>query len=136
MNQQATLVVSKEKETSHTMGTLTMIDQTISQRVQARAMKDASFRKALISSPRQVLAREFDVALDETVALRVVADTPTEDIPNTFTLVLPPPEASFMDLTDADLEKAAGDAVACYTTSCWIYDPEWPLTCSHTPLRP
>ena len=94
------------------MGNSTMIDQTLSQRVLARAIKDASFRQKLMSAPKDVLAREFNLALDEAITIRVVEDTP-----NTLTLVLPPQEVSFQELTDTDLEKAVEDAWICDTTS-------------------
>jgi hypothetical protein len=122
MNQQTTPIALKEKETPLTMGTSTMIDQTLSQRVQARAIKDASFRQALVSAPRHVLTREFNLALNEAVTIRVVEDTP-----NTLTLVLSPQEVSFQELTDADLEKALEEALICYTTTCQDpTDPDYP----------
>lgn len=130
MNQQTTLVVLKEEEAPYTMGTPTMLDQTLSQRVQARAIKDASFRQALLCAPRHALTREFNLVLDEAITLRVVEDIPNttvEDAPNTFTLVLPPQEISFQELTNADLEHAAAEAFICYTTTC-MDDPNFPVT--------
>jgi hypothetical protein len=120
MNQQATIVALQEKEIPHMIATSTMIDHTLTQQVLARAIKDASFRQALMRDPKRALTREFDVVLDDAVTLRVVEDVPNpstvKDIPNTFTLFLPPLEVSFQDLTDADLEKAAR-AFECPTKS-------------------
>jgi len=80
-----------------------VIDSTIKQQVQARAIKDAAFRQALISDPKAVLAREYQVQMAESVTLRVVEDTST-----LHTLVLPPLEIAMQELTDADLEVVAG----------------------------
>ncbi|HEY7122988.1 MAG TPA: NHLP leader peptide family RiPP precursor [Ktedonobacterales bacterium] len=88
-----------------------MIDQILSRHVQARAIKDAGFRQALVSHPREVLSREFNLPLAETVTIRVVEDTP-----NTLTLLLPPQEISFEELSDVELEEAA-NANVCVTTT-------------------
>lgn len=131
MNQQTTLVVLKEKEAPHTVGTPTLLDQTLSERVQARAIKDASFRQALLCAPRHVLTREFNLALDEAITIRVVEDAPTtavRDTPTTFTLVLPPQEISFLELADAELENAGEEALICNTTTCMDDETDLPVT--------
>jgi hypothetical protein len=96
----------------------------INQHVLARASKDAAFRQALLSDPKAALAREFDVQVADSVTIRVLEDTPT-----TFTLVLPPQETAMRELSDAELEAAAGAAIIismygaeCVTDYC---DPTW-----------
>lgn len=80
-----------------------MTQETIQEQVMARAMKDASFRQALLNNPRAVLAREYNVHLPEHVTVRML-----EEAPNTLTLVLPSREEAVLELTDADLQAASG----------------------------
>jgi hypothetical protein len=87
-------------------------DSTINQQVLARAIKDTTFRQALVSNPKAVLAREFNTHYPENVTIRVLEDTST-----TFTLVLPSQETMMQELSDADLEAVAG-AQGQVTASC------------------
>ncbi|HEY7126724.1 MAG TPA: NHLP leader peptide family RiPP precursor [Ktedonobacterales bacterium] len=80
-----------------------MTDSNIHQQVLARAIKDAAFRQELLSNPKAVLAREFNVQMAENMTIRVLEDTST-----TFTLVLPPQETATLELSDMDLEAVAG----------------------------
>lgn len=80
-----------------------MTQRTLQGQVIARAMKDASFRQALLRDPRAVLAREYHVHLPEHVAVRVL-----EEAPNTITMVLPAREEAVLELTDAELQAASG----------------------------
>lgn len=80
-----------------------MTQETIQEQVVARAMKDPSFRQALLSNPRAVLAEQYNVHLPEGVAVRVL-----EEAPNTLTLVLPVREEAVMELTDAELQGVSG----------------------------
>ena len=82
-----------------------MSDSNVKEQVLARAIKDAAFRQALISDPKAVLAREYQVQIADSVTVRVVEDTST-----LHTLVLPPLETAMQELTDADLEVVAGAA--------------------------
>jgi hypothetical protein len=97
-----------------------MTDANINQQVLARAIKDAAFRQELLSNPKTVLAREFNVQVAESVTIRVLEDTST-----TFTLVLPSQETGTLELSDTDLESVAGGLPAptfhaCNTKSCKI----------------
>ncbi len=80
-----------------------MTQGTLQEQVNARALKDASFRQALLSDPRAVLAREYNVHLSESVAVRVL-----EEAPNTLTLVVPAREEAITELTDATLQAVNG----------------------------
>src|SRR5215467_12884469 len=51
-----------------------MIRETIQEQVCARALKDPSFRQALQSNPRTVLAEQYNVQLPEGIAVRVVEE--------------------------------------------------------------
>ena len=72
-----------------------MKPETIQEQVIARAMKDPAFRQAMLSNPRAVLAREYNVHLPAHLMVRVLEETP-----NTFTLVLPAQEEATMELID------------------------------------
>ena len=80
-----------------------MTQGTVQEQVIARAMKDPAVRQALLSNPRAVLTREYNVLLAEEVTLRVL-----EEPPHTFTLVLPAREEAMQELTDAELEAISG----------------------------
>jgi hypothetical protein len=80
-----------------------MNEATIREQVIARAMKDPAFRQALLGNPRAVLAREYDLHLPEYVVVRVL-----EELPGTFTLVVPAAEEALLELTDADLDGVSG----------------------------
>jgi hypothetical protein len=96
-----------------------MTRETIQERVIARALKDPSFRQALLNDPRAVLAREYQVYLPEHLTVRVL-----EEAHNTFTLVLPAQEEAVMELTDADLQAASGGvSKPCYRTPSCIWEP-------------
>ncbi len=74
-------------------------------KIVARSWADEGFKARLLADPAAVLAAEgFD--LPAGVSFRVVANTDT-----LVNLVLP---AKPTDLSDADLEKAAGGAAANY----------------------
>ena len=80
-----------------------MTQENKQEQIIARAMKDQSFRQALLSNPRAVLAREYHVHLPEHIAVRVL-----EEAPNTLTLILPKGEEADVELTDADLQAVNG----------------------------
>jgi len=98
-----------------------MTQETIQEQVVARAMKDPSFRQALLSNPRAVLAEQYHVHLPEGVAVRVL-----EEAPNTLTLVLPKGEEAIVELTDAELLGASGRGGRA---------PSRPKPCAFVPLR-
>ena len=97
-----------------------MTTQNLREQVLARAIKDASFRQAFVSNPKEVLAREFNMHFSDSVTIRVVEDTPT-----THTIVLPAKEASVQELSDTDLEMAAGGLRADFTKD---YPPQYYCT--------
>lgn len=82
-----------------------MINTNIPRQVVARAIKDATFRRAFMNNPKESLAKEYDIHFPEAVTIRVLEDTPT-----LHTIVLPPQEATTQELSDADLEAVAGRA--------------------------
>jgi hypothetical protein len=97
-----------------------MTDSPIQPHILARAIKDAAFRQAFASNPRETLAKEYNVHFPESVTIRVLEDTPT-----LYNIVLPPQEAAMQELSDTDLEAVAGGVPAptfhaCGTKSCKI----------------
>jgi len=70
-----------------------------------KAMKDPAFRAKLIADPKAAIEKELGRKLPDGVTVRVV-----EDAPNAVHLVLPPAPAKGQ-LTDAELETAAGGAL-------------------------
>jgi hypothetical protein len=68
-----------------------------------RAAKDEAFRRALVADPRGTLERELGVRMPDGVGLTVIEETPT----NRY-LVLPAGPAATGELSDAELEAAAG----------------------------
>ncbi len=92
-----------------------MTNSNIKQQVRARAIKDAAFRQALLSNPRAVLAKEYNIHLPENVTIRVLEDTPT-----LHTIVLPAQEATIQELSDVELEAVAGAAIP---------ETNWRLSC-------
>ena len=76
---------------------------TLQERVLERALKDERFRQELLTNPRAVLAREYQVHIPETIGIRIVEDTA-----DTLTLVLPPSQGTMQELSDAELEGVSG----------------------------
>jgi hypothetical protein len=74
-----------------------MSEGTIQEQVIARAMKDPAFRQELLSNPRAVLAREYNVHLPEDMTVRVL-----EEPPKTLTLILPRGEEEALELSDVE----------------------------------
>jgi hypothetical protein len=92
-----------------------MSESTIQEQLIARAMKDPAFRQALLSTPKEVLAREYNIHLPEDVAVRVL-----EEPRKTLTLVLPTREEGALELSDAELEAISGGigGVNWFTKDC------------------
>ena len=80
-----------------------MPDLTVHEQVIARATKDEAFRQRLAADPRAVLAGEYNVHIPESVRVRVI-----EDSADTVSIVLPAAENAVQDLSDEELEAAAG----------------------------
>ena len=80
-----------------------MTPEPLQEQVIARTMKDPTFRQKLLSNPRAVLEKEYNVQLPEQVAVRVL-----EEAPNTMTLILPAREEAVEELTDAELREVGG----------------------------
>lgn len=76
---------------------------TIQEQIMIRAIKDSAFRQELLSNPRAVLARDYQIQIPESVSIRVIEDTE-----ETFTLALPPSQVSLQELSDAELGAVAG----------------------------
>ena len=69
-----------------------------------RASKEEAFRRALVADPTGTLERELGVRLPGSVTLTVLEESPTSRY-----IVLPPrPPTGDRELTDAELETAAG----------------------------
>jgi hypothetical protein len=82
---------------------------TIQEQVVERAIKDERFRQELLTNPRAVLAREYNLHVPETVSIRVIEDTA-----DTLTIALPSKQETLLELTDAELEGVSGG---------WIHPP-------------
>jgi hypothetical protein len=80
-----------------------MTDAAVQKQILERAVKDERFRQELLSNPRAVLARDYNVDIPETVSIRVIEDTA-----ETITLALPPRQEALQELSDAELEAVAG----------------------------
>lgn len=76
---------------------------TIQEQILERAAKDERFRQEVLTNPRVVLAREYNVYILETVSIRVIKDTS-----DTLTIALPPKQEAVQQLSDAELEAVAG----------------------------
>jgi hypothetical protein len=74
-------------------------------RLIAKAWKDEAFAGELRTDPRAAIARELAVDIPADLEIKVLEETPT-----TLYLVVPPkpPAAATGELTDDDLEQAAG----------------------------
>lgn len=80
-----------------------MEGRTLQEQVLERAIKDERFRQEVLTNPKAVLAREYNIHFPETVSIRVIEDT-TE----TLTIVLPPKQEAMQELSDAELEGVSG----------------------------
>lgn len=90
---------------------------TVQEQVLERALKDEGFRQEVLTNPRAVLAREYNVHIPDSVSIRVVEDTA-----NTLTIALPPKQESVQELTDAELEAVSGGQIVInntYICSSW-----------------
>ena len=67
------------------------------------AASDADYRKAMLSDPKGLLAKQMQQALPDDLTVEVVQETA-----NTFYLVAPHVTADGDELSDDDLEKVAG----------------------------
>ena len=76
---------------------------TIQEQVVERAIKDERFRQELLTNPRAVLAREYNLHVPETVNIRVIEDTS-----DTITIAIPSKQESMQELTDEELEGVSG----------------------------
>jgi hypothetical protein len=76
---------------------------SIQEKILERAIKDERFRQEVLTNPRAVLAREYNVHVPEMVSIRVV-----EDAVDTLTIVLPPRQEAMQELSDAELEAVSG----------------------------
>jgi len=61
-----------------------MLIQSVYDQISVRALKDPTFRKALIKSPRDVLSRDYKITVPPNVKINIV-----EDSAATMTLALP-----------------------------------------------
>jgi hypothetical protein len=76
---------------------------TIQEQVVERAAKDERFRQELLTNPRAVLAREYNLHVPETISIRVIEDTA-----DTLTIALPSKQETMLELTDVELEGVSG----------------------------
>src|SRR5690348_6300043 len=76
---------------------------TLQEQVMKRALIDEAFRQEMLSNPRMVLARDYNVHIPETVNIRVLEDTTA-----VITFTLSPRQGAVQELSDAELEAVAG----------------------------
>jgi hypothetical protein len=76
---------------------------TLQEQVMERALIDEAFRQEMLSNPRAVLARDYNVYIPETVDIRVLEGTTA-----VMTFTLPPRQEAVQELSDAELEAVAG----------------------------
>jgi hypothetical protein len=74
----------------------------------AKAMKDQSFRKALIEDPKAMIASEYGAEIPDSVEIKVVEETA-----NKYYVVLPSSISG--ELRDEELEAVAGGKAGCPT---------------------
>jgi hypothetical protein len=67
------------------------------------ASKNPDYRSALLSDPKDIIERQLDTKLPESLSVRVVEDTP-----DTMHIVLPYVASEGEELSDSDLEMVAG----------------------------
>lgn len=78
----------------------------------AQAWKDESYKQELLSNPKAVIGREFNVLFPEEVNIQVL-----EENSNNLYFVLPPqPDLSSTELSDEELETVAGGVTWTITT--------------------
>jgi hypothetical protein len=96
-----------------------MADQTTRREVELqlieKAWKDAAFRQALVTDPREAVESELGAKLPAGLQVKVLAETA-----DTFYLVLPtnPDRAPAGQLTDEQLEAVAGGWTGTACGSC------------------
>ena len=78
----------------------------------ARTEEDSEFRARLLTDPNAALKEAFDIEVPRDFNVEV-----HEDDARTAHLVLP----SSAELTDTQLEKAAGGQVICVINAAWNY---------------
>jgi Nitrile hydratase, alpha chain len=85
---------------------------SIQAQIIAKAMKDETFRQALLSNPKAVIERELGITIPAGVTIAVHQDTPT-----TLHFVLPmqEPGPAGEELSDAELEQAIGGVDTLHT---------------------
>ena len=76
------------------------------------ANKNADYRKALLSNPKDIVERQLGTDLPESLKVAVVEDTP-----DTLHIVLPHVPGEGEELSDADLEMVAGGFLDRYSCS-------------------
>lgn len=80
-----------------------MANLSIQEQIAVRATKDEAFRRRFLADPRAILASEYNVHIPESVQVRVIEDTP-----DTISILLPALADGMQELTDKELEAAAG----------------------------
>ncbi len=81
-----------------------------------KALKDDSFRKALVTSPKETLEAEYKMKIPEHFKIQVL-----EEDANTIYLVLPS-QAHFEkseELSEAELQQVAGGTDEDYSATCF-----------------
>ncbi|MBO3458669.1 NHLP leader peptide family RiPP precursor [Aetokthonos hydrillicola Thurmond2011] len=74
----------------------------------AKAWKDEAYKQELLSNPKAVIEREFGVELPEELQVNIKVEDP-----NNLYFVLPTkPDFSKVELTDEQLEAAAGGTLS------------------------
>jgi len=80
--------------------------------VKSRSQSDPAFRQRLLDAPREVLEKEFDVALPENFNIRFVENQGAD-----LTVVLPDPPKRTGELSDDELEPVSGGTASAVTSA-------------------
>lgn len=75
----------------------------IEAQIRERAQRDAEYRARLLADARGTLAADHEIDVPDTLAIRVVEESPDEVV-----IVVPPLRAAVDELDDSELEAGVG----------------------------
>ena len=87
---------------------------TVETRLVERATQDNLFRQELLTNPKPAIEKELGITIPNTINVKVV-----EESSDTFYLTLPYVGAARGELSDAELDQAAGGSCQNYDTTLY-----------------